>query len=178
MAKSFEEAIWESVISAYTGSALEQEAHNSSNRVRSTVQESGNPSKAYMAIGTYIPKVGEIFNCMKLVMDFSNSLTLRNTWTSTVRCVERLSCNVFIVRTNNSYYVTRVLPLPVENVHFALIREKPRVFSSLKLYKMEFSGEEIRYQPQQTSSVQEVKHSKGLYYVKTRNSVYICYPMM
>lgn len=172
MAKSFEEQIWEEVLSSYA------EAHNSSNRVRSTVQESGNPSKVYMAIGTYIPKVGERFKCMKLVMDFSNTLTLRNNWTSTVRCVERLSCNVFIVRTNNSYYVTRVLPLPVENVHFALIREKPRVFSSLKLYKMEFSGDEIRYKHRKSSDVQEVQYAKGLYYVKTLNSIYICYPMM
>lgn len=164
MAKSFEEKIWESVISEYTGSSLEQ--------------ESINPSKAYMAIATSIPKVGERFRCMKLVRNFSNELTLRYYYTSTVRNAERLSRNIFIVTTANSYYVTRVLSLPAANSYFAVIREKPKISCSLNIYMMEFFGDEIRYQPQQTSSVQEVKHSKGLYYVKTRNSVYICYPMM
>ena len=162
MARTVEESIVNTVIGAFC---------------RSQVQ-AARPSKSYMAISTSIPKVGEHYNCKRLEKNSKGELTFRNTDTTTVQQVKNLAGNVFVVTTRNSYYVTRVLYRPVENVHFAIVKKSPTIGSELYCYKLEFKGEESKCVKWHTTTVQEVKYIKGLYKVKTNNSVYVCFPML
>ena len=84
------------------------------------------PSKSYMAIGNSIPKVGEHFKCKKLEKNANGEIRFSNTETTTVQEVKKAAGNVFIVATRNSYYVTRVLHMPAENIHFAIVKIKRR----------------------------------------------------
>lgn len=136
------------------------------------------PTKSYMAIGTSIPKVGEHYKCKRLEKDTFNHLCFYTTETSTVQRVKNLARNVFVVETMNSYYITRVLYMPVENVHLAIVNHEPEIGNQLKCSKFEFYGESARVIPWHTTTVQAVNSIQGLYRVKTNNSTYICFPMM
>jgi len=163
MARTVEESVMNAIIGAFAGQGQTTEAK---------------PSKSYMAIGTSVPKVGEHYKCKRLEKKSNNGeLIFCSTETTTVQKVTNLAGNVFIVVTRNSYYITRVLYMPVENVHFAIVKNKPQICSHLHCYKLEFSGENSRCVNWETTTVQEVKLIKGLYKVKTRNSVYVCFPM-
>ena len=163
MARTSEESVMNAAMSDFVGSGKAKVV---------------NPTKSYMAIGRSIPKVGEHYKCQRLDKNSSNNLRFYNTETTTVQDVKNLAGNVFVVTTKNSYYITRVLYMPVEDVHFAVIRKEPEIGRNLKCHKMEFSGEKAKFILCETSAVQEVKFIKGLYRVKTRNSIYVCFPMM
>lgn len=135
------------------------------------------PRKSYMAIGNSIPEVGEHYKCNRLEKNSKGELTFRSTETTTVQKVKNLAGNVFIVSTRNSYYVTRVLYMPVENVHFAVVSSEPQIGSDMYCYKIEFKGEKSRCVNWHTTTVREVKNINGLYKVKTKNSIYVCFPM-
>jgi hypothetical protein len=135
------------------------------------------PSKSYMAIGNSIPKVGEHFKCKKLEKNANGEIRFSNTETTTVQEVKKAAGNVFIVATRNSYYVTRVLHMPAENIHFAIVKEEPKIGSSLHCYKLEFKGENCRCVSWQTTKVIKVNNVHGLYKVQTKNSYYVCFPM-
>lgn len=162
MARTVEESVINAIMSAFVGTGEAREV---------------NPTKSYMAIATSIPKEGEHYKCKRLEKNHFNGLSFRSTKTSTVQKVQKLAGNVYVVKTRNSYYVTRVLYMPAEDVHFAVIYSEPVIGSHLKCYKLECSGEKTRFTSWKTTSVQEVKFIKGLYRVKTRNSTYICYEM-
>ena len=158
MARTVEESIMNTIMGAF-------------------VAQTSKPSKSYIAIGNSIPKVGENYNCKRLEKNSKGEFTFRSTVTTTVQEVKNLAGMVFIVSTRNSYYVTRVLYMPVENVHFAIVKSEPRVGFVMYCYKVEFKGEESRCVKWHTTTVQEVKRIHGLYKVKTNNSVYVCFPM-
>lgn len=162
MAKTVEESVMNAIMTAFVGNDQAQVSK---------------PSQSYMAIGNSIPKVGEHYMCKRLEKNSKGELTFRSFVTTTVQKIKNLAGNVFVVSTRNSYYVTRVLHMPVENVHFAVVRSEPQIGSDMYCYKMEFNGEESRCVNWHTSTVQEVKHIHGLYKVKTNNSVYVCFPM-
>lgn len=159
MARTVEESIMNAIIKTFGGKETK-------------------PTTSYMAIGNSIPRVGERYECLRLEKDSASNVKFHGIKTSTVREVKNLSNNVFIVTTRNSYYITRVLNIPAENVHFAVISKKPEINSKLNCYKMECSKENIRFVTWQTTNVEEIKFIKGLYKIKTRNSTYICFPMM
>ena len=162
MARTVEESVMNAIMGAFAGKGQAQ---------------ASKPSKSYMAIGNSIPKVGEHYKCKRLEKNSKGELTFRSTETTTVQEVKNLAGNVFIVSTRNSFYVTRVLCMPVENVHFAIVKSEPQIGSDMYCYKMEFKGEESRCVNWHTTTVQEVKCIHGLYKVKTNNSVYVCFPM-
>lgn len=162
MARTVEESVMNAIMGAFVGNGQAQVSK---------------PSKSYMAIGNSIPKVGEHYKCKRLEKNSKGELTFRSTETTTVQEVKNLAGNVFIVSTRNSYYVTRVLYMPVENVHFAVVSSEPQIGSDMYCYKMEFKGEKSRCVNWHTTTVREVKHIHGLYKVKTNNSIYVCFPM-
>ena len=162
MAKTIEESIMNAIMGAFAGQ---------------NKAPASKPSKSYMAIANTIPKVGEHFKCKRLEKNTNGELGFFYTETSTVQEVKKLACNVFVVTTRNSRYVTRVLYMPVEDVHFAIIFYEPQIGSCLNCHKLEFNGENVRSVDWHTSTVQDVRYVHGLYKVKTLNSVYVCFPM-
>ena len=120
-----------------------------------------------MSIGNSIPKVGEHFKCKKLEKNANGEIRFSNTETTTVQEVKKAAGNVFIVATRNSYYVTRVLHMPAENIHFAIVKEEPKIGSGLHCYKLEFKGENCRCVSWQTTKVIKVNNVHGLYKVGT-----------
>ena len=162
MARAVEERLVNAVMGAFVGNGKAQVSK---------------PSKSYMAIGNSIPKVGEHYKCKRLEKKSNGELTFRSIETSTVQKVKNLAGNVFIVCTKNSYYISMVLYMPVENVHFAVVSSEPQIGSDMYCYKMEFKTEKRRCVKWHTTTVQEVKYIHGLYKVKTNNSVYVCFPM-
>lgn len=159
-----EDAVRNAFIKAFTGAGKTNEAK---------------PTKSYMAIALSIPMVGAHYMCQRLERDAHNQLHFIKTETTTVQRVGNLAGNVFIVETRNSYYITRVLQMPVENVHFAVVTKEPKIGEILKCNKIEFCGvEKCRFTPWKTTTVQEAYFIKGLYKVKTNNSTYVCFPMM
>lgn len=162
MAKTVEENVMNAVIGAFGVQT----------------QNSTKPNKSYIAIGNSIPMVGEHFKCRRLEKSDNGGLIFRNTKTSTVQKVKNLAGNVFIVTTRNSYYITQVLYMPVENVHLAIVKNEPKIGSDLYCYKLDFKGEDCECISWHTTTVQGVKYIHGLYKVKTKNSIYVCFPML
>ena len=162
MARTVEESVMNAIMGAFAGQGQAQAIK---------------PSKSYMAIGNSIPKVGEHYKCKRLEKNSKGELVFRSTETTTVQEVKNLASNVFIVVTRNSYYITRVLYMPVEDVHFAIVKNEPQIGSDMNCYKLEFKGENSRCVDWHTTTVQSVKRIHGLYKVKTTNSVYVCFPM-
>ena len=163
MARNVEDYVLGAVIGAFAGTRKAQEA---------------NPEKSYMAIATSIPKAGEHFHCKRFEKKSSSELNVRDTETTTVQKVKKLASNVYVATTRNSYYVTKVLGMPEDNVQFAVVKTEPMVGSRMKCCKLAFAGEKISVIPWTTTAVQEVKFIKGLYKVKTTNTTYVCFPMM
>lgn len=162
MAKTVEESLMDAVVTAFVGNGQAQVPK---------------PSRSYMAIGKSIPKVGKHYKCKRLEKNSKGELIFRSIETTTVQEVKNLAGNVFVVSTRNSWYVTRVLYMPVENVHFAVVSSEPQIGSDMQCYKMEFKGEKCRCVSWNTTTVQKVKHIHGLCKVKTNNSIYVCFPM-
>ena len=134
------------------------------------------PNKSFMAVGNTIPVVGEPYHCKRLQKQ-GEKLLLHAVITSRVIAVKPLANNVFVVTTMNSYYVVRVLHMQVGNVHFALVKREPLVGEQLFCDKIKFIEEDPFTVRWRTSTVKEVKFIKGLYRVKTKNSIYICFPL-
>ncbi len=164
MARTVEESIMNAIMGAFVNQKVDVDV---------------NPTKSYMAIATALPKVGEHYKCRRLERKpNSNEIYFRDTETTTVQRVTKLACNIFSVTTRNSYYVTRVLYMPVEDVHFAVIMQEPENGSCMSCFKIECSGERIKLTKWKTTMVKEVRFIKGLYKVTTINSTsYICFPM-
>jgi hypothetical protein len=135
------------------------------------------PSKAYIAMGTKVPQVGEHFHCKRFEANTNCALKTCATETSTVQGVLELSSNVFCVITRNSYYFTRISGMPVGNVHFAVIKQAPQIGAEMYCNKVEFKGEAVRCVKWHTTTVQEIKYINGLYKVTTNNSVYMCFKL-
>jgi len=163
MARTVEETIMSAAIGAFAGSGMVKEA---------------TPEKSYMAIATSIPKVGEHYHCKRIEKKSSNEINVRNTETTTVLSVKKLASNVYVATTRNSYYITKVLGMPEDNIQFAVVKSEPIAGSYMKCRKLEFAGEKVSVIPWATTTVQEVKYIKGLYKVKTRNTTYVCLPVM
>lgn len=156
---------------------LEESVMNATMESFVSQEQVSNPRKSYMAIGNCLPKVGECFYCSRLEKNGNGKLGFYRVKTSTVQEVRELARNVFFVSTRNSDYVTRVLYMPVKNVHFAIVKNSPTIGSKLNCDKLVFKGEKIRLVNCNTTTVQEVEKINGLYKVKTKNSVYVCFPM-
>ena len=128
--------------------------------------------KSYIAISRDIPQIGKRYECYRM----ERGILVRAS-TSTVRGIRKLSQDVFVVMTKNSYYITKILYLPEENVHFAKIYSKPELGKSLICEKIEFTkGGSFKAVLWQTTPVRAYYHTNGLYKVETRNSTYVCYP--
>ena len=163
MARNIEDAVANVIIGAFAGKGMAQEA---------------TPEKSLMAIATSIPQVGQHYHCKRIEKKSSSELDIRDTETTTVQKVKKLASNVYVATTRNSYYVTKVLGMPEDNVQFAVVKSEPVVGNGMNCRKLVFAGEKVSAIPWNTTTVQEVKFIKGLYKVKTRNTTYICIPVM
>ena len=163
MARTTEERVVNAIVGALSGKPEKVE----------TIK----PAKSYMAVSTIEPRVNEHFICKRIEKKSAGKIKLVSTETSTVQEVKKLANNIFVVRTRNSYYITRVIGMRVENVHFAVLREKPIRDKCLKCLKLDFEGEGILAVRWETTPVIETRYIKGIYRITTRNSTYICFPM-
>lgn len=163
MARTVEETIKRAIIGAFAGSG----------KVHETI-----PEKSYMAIATSVPNVGEHYHCKRIEKKSNREIYIRGAETTTVQKVQKLAGNVYVAITRNSCYVTKILGKPEENVQFAIIKRVPLVGYIMECDKLEWNSKDFKVIPWNTTDVQAVKLVKGLYHVKTRNTTYICLPMI
>lgn len=139
-----------------------------------TTEETTRMIPSFMAVSNELPIIGRRYQCKKIKADPETGVYWQKMHTSPVVSVTELAKNVMAVRTFNSWYITRILGVPTENVHFAIVKCEPKVGKHLKCFKLE--GPEERIVSLETSTVMATKYIGGLFKVKTRNSIYVCFP--
>ena len=133
------------------------------------------PNSAYLAVSRNMPQVGKSYNCYRLE---TNNKILREINTSPVREIKVLDENIFSVKTDNSYYITRIIGKPEKRTFFAFIDQYPHIGKTLECKKINFTSVILTLSDYETSSiVKSIVYQKGLYYIETLNSMYICIAM-
>lgn len=138
-------------------------------------------TKAYMAVGNSIPKIGQRYKCWRIQRSNNDTMKVVLTEVTTLKVINinSISSDVFTIITENSlYYVVKVLNIPEGKVHLAVIKQVPQIGESIFCSKLEFVKEQLHMMHCRTSKIKEVKSIKELYKLKTKDDhIYICFPL-
>ena len=140
------------------------------------IEDDKNSKKYYLAFGTYLPTLGDPYQCQKPEISNPNIINFSLIETTTVFEIKKIANDVYLISTLNSYYFVKILNLDPENSHFAIIRKHPEIGSSLTIFAFEYLNGSISLSRLSTSEVVSFDFLNGIYKVNTLNSTYYCLP--
>ena len=140
------------------------------------IEDNENSKKYYIALGNYFPEIGHLYQCKKIDVYNPNIIKFSLIETSNVIEVKKLSSDIFLISTLNSFYIVKLIDFTPENSHFAIIREHPEIGFPLEIYAFDYLNDEVEFSRLGTSEVVSSKFLNGIYEIKTINSTYYCLP--
>ena len=140
------------------------------------IEDDKNSKKYYLAFGTYLPTLGDPYQCQKPEISNPNIINSHSIETTVVSEIKKIANDIYLITTLNSYYFVKILNLDSENSHFAIIREHPEIGFPLEIYAFDYLNDEVKFSRLGTSEVVSSKFLNGIYEIKTINSTYYCLP--
>ena len=133
-----------------------------------------------MAVSYNDPVIGERYKLHAFRKGFSPDGTIKmdlaSTFTSQVIDVKDLSEGIKIVKTQYSYYITKVINKLEGNVHLALVDSVPEKGKQLSCTRIVFEGNTFRYFNILDTEIVDVKFITGLYRIETLDNIYVAFP--
>lgn len=89
-----------------------------------------------------------------------------------------ISSDIFIVKSQNTIYVVKILERKIGNVQIAVIKTKPKLGYSQFIHKINLENNRLCVKDYQTTKIKSIKEIYGLVNINTENQSYICLKMI
>ncbi len=135
--------------------------------------------RAFIVLGkTDIPIVGGNYKCRCVLQKDRKKFCTKNMIIENIEKVVEISSDIFIVKSQNTIYVVKILDRKIGNVQIAVIKTKPKLGYSQFIHKINLENNRLCVKDYQTTKIKSIKEIYGLVNINTENQSYICLKMI